>query len=200
VLLGVVGAFYNWIIIRLLRFADSLSILSSIQRAAVIGALVGLAGWFAPRLIGGGDNVTQAVLSGGYSIQILLIVFAFRLFIGPWSYAAGTPGGLFAPMLVLGATMGALLGGLMNQLGPNVGVTALDCAVVGMGAFFSACVRAPLTGILLAVEMTGRADLSLALLGASLAAVAVAMLLKSEPIYTTLKQRMLERRDESGSR
>ena len=54
-------------------------------------------------------------------------------------------------------------------------------------------VRAPLTGIVLTVEMTDRGDLTLALLGASLAAMVVAMLLKSEPIYVTLKSRMLER-------
>ena len=51
--------------------------------------------------------------------------------------------------------------------------------------------RAPLTGIVLAVEMTGRADLTLGLLGASLTAMVVAMLLKSEPIYESLKRRML---------
>jgi hypothetical protein len=60
-----------------------------------------------------------------------------------------------------------------------------------MAALFSASVRAPLTGIVLTVEMTGRGDLTLSLLGASLMAMVVAMLLKSEPIYETLKRRML---------
>ena len=61
-----------------------------------------------------------------------------------------------------------------------------------MAALFSACVRAPLTGIGLAVEMTGRGDLTLQLLAASLGAMVVAMVLKSEPIYESLKRRMLE--------
>jgi CIC family chloride channel protein len=65
------------------------------------------------------------------------------------------------------------------------------CAIVGMGALFSATVRAPLTGIVLTVEMTGRADLTLGLLGASVVAMVVAMLLQSEPIYDSLKRRML---------
>jgi CIC family chloride channel protein len=59
-----------------------------------------------------------------------------------------------------------------------------------MAVLFSASVRAPLTGIVLTVEMTGRGDLTLDLLGASLMAIVVAML-KSEPIYETLKRRML---------
>ena len=60
-----------------------------------------------------------------------------------------------------------------------------------MGALFSASVRAPLTGLVLAVEMTGRGDLTLGLLVASLTAMVVAILLNSEPIYDRLKRRML---------
>jgi len=61
-----------------------------------------------------------------------------------------------------------------------------------MATLFTACVRAPLTGIILAVEMTGRGDLIVALLGASLLAMVVTTLLGSEPIYETLKRRMIE--------
>jgi len=74
----------------------------------------------------------------------------------------------------------------MNYLNPNLGGSPLACSVVAMGALFSATVRAPVTGIILSVEMTGRGDLSLGLLSASLAAMVVATLLKSEPIYETL--------------
>jgi len=76
---------------------------------------------------------------------------------------------------------------------PQLNLSPVAFAVVGMAALFSASVRAPLTGIVLTVEMTGRGDLTLALLGASLMAMVVAMLLNSEPIYQTLKRRMLER-------
>ena len=63
---------------------------------------------------------------------------------------------------------------------------------------FSASVRAPLTGIVLTIEMTGRGDLTLGLLGASLAAMLVAILLQSEPIYETLKRRMLAEATETS--
>jgi H+/Cl- antiporter ClcA len=67
-----------------------------------------------------------------------------------------------------------------------------------MAAMFSASVRAPLTGIVLTIEMTGRGDLTLGLLGASLAAMLVAILLQSEPIYETLKRRMLAKATETS--
>ena len=60
-----------------------------------------------------------------------------------------------------------------------------------MAALFAATVQAPLTGMVLAVEMTGRGDLTLALLVACLGAMVVTMVLKNEPIYATLKRRML---------
>src|SRR5262249_57932643 len=106
-------------------------------------------------------------------------------------------GGLFGPMLVLGASFGALFGDVINGASPHMSVSAIACAVVGMGTLFSACVRAPLTGIVLTVEMTGRGDLTLALLSASLVAIVTTMLLNGQPIYETLKHRMLDRQASS---
>ncbi len=193
-LLGVVGALYNVTVVGLLHFADRLDRfphLSSTNRAAIIGAMVGLVAWFAPAVVGGGNLLTQAILADRYAIGSLLMVFLARFLLGPWSYAAGAPGGLFAPLLVLGASSGALFAGVLNHFIPLSGYSPIAFAVVGMAAMFSASVRAPLTGIVLTIEMTGRGDLTLGLLGASLAAMLVAILLQSEPIYETLKGRML---------
>jgi chloride channel protein, CIC family len=190
-LLGAAGALYNWATVSLIAFADRLTKYSSVQRAAFIGAVVGLVTWFAPTLVGGGDSLTQAILSDRYAVGALLAIFVVRFLIGPWSYAAGAPGGIFAPLLVLGASSGALFAGILNYFLPTLGLSPVALAVVGMGALFSASVRAPLTGVVLAVEMTGRGDLTLGLLVASLMAMVVAMLLNSEPIYESLKRRML---------
>ncbi|HZD49118.1 MAG TPA: ClC family H(+)/Cl(-) exchange transporter [Silvibacterium sp.] len=190
-LLGAVGALYNAATVGLLRFGDRLRKLSSINRAAMIGATVGLVAWFAPATVGGGEALTQAILADRYAVGGLLTLFLARFLLGPWSYAAGAPGGLFAPLLVLGASSGALFAGVLNHFLPLLSLSPVACAVVGMAALFSASVRAPLTGIVLTVELTGRGDLTLGLLGASLMAMVVAMLLRSEPIYETLKRRML---------
>jgi chloride channel protein, CIC family len=192
-MLGAVGALYNRVSVALLRFSDRLVRITSVYWATLVGAGVGLVVWFAPNLAGGGDPLTQGILSNKYGIGALLVGFVLRFLIGPWSYAAGTPGGLFAPMLVLGASFGALFGGVANHFIPGIDLSPVACAVVGMAALFSASVRAPLTGIVLAVEMTGRGDLTLGLLAGSMGAMVVAMLLKSEPIYVTLKERMLKR-------
>lgn len=199
-LLGAAGAFYNFITIWLLGFCDRLTRFSSVQRAAFIGATVGVVAWFTPALVGGGESVTQAILSNRYAVGALLTIFLVRFLIGPWSYAAGAPGGIFAPLLVLGACSGALFAGTLNHFLPTLSLSPLAFAVVGMGALFSASVRAPLTGVVLAVEMTGRGDLTLGLLVASLIAMVVAMLLNSEPIYESLKRRMLAQQSLASSK
>jgi CIC family chloride channel protein len=134
--------------------------------------------------------MTQAILNNRFAIGTLITIFLVRFLIGPWSYAAGCPGGLFAPLLLLGAASGAVFAEILNRVMPGANVSPEACAIVGMGALFTASVRAPLTGIVLTVEMTGRADLSLGLLAASLTAMLVTMLIQSEPIYESLKRRM----------
>ncbi len=191
-LLGVLGALYNWVIVRLLRRLDRFSARTTVWRAGLIGASIGLVAWFAPALVGGGDSLTQAILSNHHTISALAIIFVLRFLIGPGSYAAGTPGGLFAPLLLLGASFGALFGGLLNLVHPNIGIPAVAFAVAGMATVFSAAVRAPITGIVLIVEMTGLGNITLGMLCASLVAVVVAMLLNTKPIYESLKERMKE--------
>jgi CIC family chloride channel protein len=198
-LLGTVGALYNAATLSLLRVSDHLAGISSVARAAFIGAVVGLTAWFAPRLVGSGDSVTQVILSERHSIGLLLTVFLLRFLLGPWSYAAATPGGVFAPLLLLGASFGALFGEALKHLLPALDLSPVAFAIVGMSALFSASVRAPLTGVVLTVEMTGRADLTLALLVASLGAIVAAMLLNSEPIYVSLKRRMLAQQTNLGN-
>ena len=190
-LLGITGALYNVAIMAMLNAADKISRIPSLYRALIIGAAVGLVGWFVPGMVGGGDNLTQAILSNRFTVVSLVVIFLVRFAIGPWSYAAGVPGGLFAPMILLGASSGALFAGIVNYFHPAAHLDPVACGIVGMGGLFTACVRAPLTGIVLAVEMTGRADLTLGLLGASLTAMLVTMALQSEPIYESLKRRML---------
>jgi CIC family chloride channel protein len=160
-------------------------------RAAVVGGGVGALAFFAPRLVGGGDPLTQAALTGVPALPILPILFFLRFGLGAVSYAAGTPGGLFAPLLVLGAQLGLFFGFVCRIGLPALDVTPEAFAVVGMGALFTAIVRAPLTGIVLVIEMTGSFVLLLPLLAACFGAMVVATLLRDKPIYDSLRGRTL---------
>ena len=152
----------------------------------LIGASVGLLAWFAPSLVGSGDAITQRMLGGTETIVLFGLGFAVRFGLGAVSYAARTPGGLFAPMLVLGSQSGLLFGTICHHWFPITSAPT-EFAVVGMAALFAAVVQAPLTGIILAIELTGSFTLFLPMLGACFAAMMVPMLLRNPPIYESLR-------------
>jgi len=192
-IVGCVGVVYNRAILGTVMIADRLQQLPVELRAALIGALVGLLAWLAPGVVGGGDAITQRTLSGMVSATLVLGVFLLRFALGPLSYAAGTPGGLFAPILVLGSQSGFLFGSLCAQWVPAVAAHQTALAIAGMAAFFTAVVRAPVTGIILVTEMTASFTLLLPMLSACFAAMLVTNLLGNAPIYDSLRERTLKK-------
>jgi CIC family chloride channel protein len=107
------------------------------------------------------------------------------------SYAARTPGGLFAPLLVLGAQLGLLYGSLCQFAFPHLDIEPEGFAVVGMAALFTGVVRAPITGIVLVAEMTASVAMLLPMLGACFAAMLVPFMLGDAPIYESLRLNLL---------
>src|SRR5262249_34278552 len=112
------------------------------------------------------------------------------------SYGSGAPGGIFAPMLVLGATLGVLVGLAASVFAPGLVPIPTAYVVIGMAALFTASVRVPLTGIILIVEMTGSFEPVFAVGVARLAAYLIAERLGDRPIYEALLEDDLHR---SGS-
>src|SRR5262245_25791875 len=183
---GLTAILYNRSLLATLAATDRLAHWPVERRAGLIGLGVGTLAWFAPSLVGGGDAITQRTLTGAQTLAILPAVFLVRLGLGAVSYAARTLGGLFAPMLVLGAQLGLYFGILCRLAFPELGIQPEAFAVVGMAAFFTGVVRAPLTGILLVVEMTASVTVLLPMLGACFMAMLVPTLLRDAPIYDSL--------------
>lgn len=156
--------------------------------ALVMGLAVGGAYLVSPSLLGGGLRLTEAALYGKILLAPAVAYLIARLVFVHTSYATGVPGGIFAPLLSLGALLGVVLFHLGHMVFPGApGVAAF--AVAGMCGLFSGVVRAPLTGIILIAEMTGSYDMLLPLLASAFTAYAVAEGLKDVPIYEALLQR-----------
>lgn len=191
---GLLGVAYNRAILAARATSDRLVRRSAASTGAAIGSMVGLLAWFAPALAGSGDPITQQMLGGtgmvfGYGVATFAFaaIFLIRFSLGAVSYAARTPGGLFAPLLVIGSQSGLLFGTLCAHWFPSEGIDPTRFAVVGMAALFTAVVRAPVTGIILAIELTGSFTLLLPMLAACFAAMVVPTLLKEPPIYESLR-------------
>jgi chloride channel protein, CIC family len=194
VLAGLLAVAYNKTILGTLSATERLQRWPVELRAAVIGAFVGLIAWFAPDVVGGGESIAQQTLRGLEPVRWVLPVLALRFVLGPVCYAARTPGGLFAPLLVIGAQSGFLFGDLSQHWVPQIAHDPKAFAVVGMAAFFTAVVRAPLTGIILVIEMTANFTLLLPMLAACFAAMLVPTLIGNPPIYDSLLESTLRMR------
>jgi chloride channel protein, CIC family len=190
---GLIGIAYNYTLVRTITIAQGLVRWPVELRAGLVGGAVGILAWFAPGLVGGGDPITQRTLLGAGTLTLLPFIFLVRFGLGAVSYAAETPGGLFAPVLVLGAQVGLYFGLLCRLAFPSLNIEPVAFAVVGMAAFFTGVVRAPLTGMLLVCEMTGSVTMILPMLSACFLAMLVPRLLGNAPIYDSLRELTLRR-------
>ena len=188
---GLVAVLYNRALLATIAAVNRLERWPVPLRAGLVGAAIGILAWYAPGLVGGGDAITQRTLSGADALAMVPLIFLLRFALGTVSYAARTPGGLFAPMLVLGAQLGLLFGVVCRLAFPDLHIQPEGFAVVGMAAFFTGVVRSPLTGIVLVVEMTASVHMLLPMLGACFAAMLVPTLLHDAPIYETLRANLL---------
>ena len=188
-LAGLVAVAYNRALLAAIAGAKRLSRWPAELRAGLVGATVGVLAWFLPGLVGGGDAITQSVLAGAAPLALIPAAFLIRFALGAVSYAAGTPGGLFAPMLVLGAQFGFLCGAACRALLPELDIQPEGFAVVGMAAFFAGVVRAPITGLVLATEMTDSVSMLLPMLSACATAMLTPTLIGDPPIYESLRER-----------
>jgi CIC family chloride channel protein len=187
---GLLGTAYCRAILWALAVSDHLARWPVQARAAVVGAAVGVLAWYAPDMVGGGDLITQRALANTGALSAIALLFLVRFGLGAVSYAAGTPGGLFAPMLVLGAQTGLVFGRVCIYWFPGIAAYPSAFAAVAMAAFFTAVVRAPITGIVLVTEMTGSFTLLLPMLTACFTAMIVPILLRCPPIYDSLSRRL----------
>jgi len=190
-LFSVVGYIFNKLLILSLDFFSNLSKIPIIFIGIIVGLLIAIIGIFFPDMIGGGYNTISKVLDNSFTIYFLIILFIVRMILSIFSYGTGVPGGIFAPMLTLGVISGMLFGSVIQSHFPELVSHPGIFAVAGMAGIFASTVRAPLTGLVLAVEMTSNFELILPLIVTTVTASVVTALLGNKPIYTTLLKRTL---------
>lgn len=184
-------AFTDGLLILRRKFREQNRIPSWAQPAVgglVTGGLaVGVLAWLRVGGInGGGYDVVEASLSGSLPVKALLVLGAAKLVATVFSYSSGGAGGIFAPSLFMGAMLGGAFGAL-DRVAFGDGPEAMGAfALVGMGATFCGTIRAPMTSVLIIVELTSGYGLILPLMLANMSAYALARYLRPVPIYEAL--------------
>jgi CIC family chloride channel protein len=192
---GAAGVLFNKSLLRAQDMAQCLARIPRWAQPGVAGLAGGLLAWWLPDVLGGGQALAEQLLGGtiSASLALLAVLFAVKLLFTSLSYGSGAPGGIFAPMLLLGAILGAIIARATALVLPAHAGQAQVLSVLGMAAVFIGSVRAPLTGIVLISEMTGGYDLLFPVCIAGLAAYLVAEGLRDPPIYDALLEADLKR-------
>ena len=156
-------------------------------RPVLGGALVGLMLLVVPETYGESSAVLNRALDGRYTAAALLGLAAAKAVATSVTLGTGFAGGVFAPSLCIGGMLGAAMGMLAA---PDSPTAAAVFGVIGMGAVFSGAARAPITGVVLIIEMTGQYDLLVPLMLAVVLATVTGRFLTRTTIYTeTLRRR-----------
>ncbi len=190
-LIGVIGFAFNRLLLGVVDRAARLAEWERLVFAAFVGGVVGWLALVVPDAVGGGESLVERALTGVIPTAILLSLFLGRFLLTVASYGTGAPGGIFAPMLALGTLFGLWFGNVSHAVLPGLIEHPEVFAVAAMGALFSATVRAPITGIVLAMELTGSYQQVLPIILTCVAATLVAHGLGGMPIYTLLLERTL---------
>jgi len=190
-LFGALGYIFNKGIIRMADYFSYASKKKYWKLVILVGSLIGVMYVILPNATGDGDGVINDVLANNIGIRALIFIFVVRFFAVLLCYGTGTTGGIFAPMLAIGTLFGLCFGNIVSVFLPELGISPEVFAVAGMSALFTATVGAPLTGIIIVLEMTMNYQLVLPLMITCFSASIVGYLLHEKPIYETLLRRSI---------
>lgn len=148
-------------------------------------------GIFLPEMLGGGTGIILLISSGRISTHLLVGIFLFRFVYSHISYGSGLPGGIFIPVLSLGALLGAIYGNGALWITGIEDIFIRSFIIYAMGGLLTAVTKAPLTAVMLITEMTGTVSHLMPLAVVCLTAYVVADFLGSDPVYEELLQKKI---------
>lgn len=184
-LAGILGGLFNRGILTSLALNRRFS-LAMHWRIGLSGLLSGTIVAFLPPFFQNNAGLREFLVTGGLDWQTTAIVFIAHFFLTLLAYGSGAPGGLFAPALVLGSALGYLVGNVEFAILHHQ--AQYTYAFAGMGAFFTAVVRVPITAIVIIFELTADFNLVLPLMIACAVAYIVAETVFRGSIYQHLLQ------------
>ncbi|MGI6211470.1 MAG: chloride channel protein [Anaerovoracaceae bacterium] len=193
VLLGLLGVFYN----RFTAFMQDLYDNAGPAPVKMIFPFL-LVIVFAHNyryVLGSGNFLVGDIASGKFMLNALVLLLLMKFIFSVLSFGSGAPGGIFLPLLVLGAICGGIFSEFAcAKAGLDPELYLPNFVVLGMCGLFTSIVRSPITGVILITEMTGNFENFLSLSIVSLCAYVTADLLAAKPIYDQLLDRMLNKR------
>jgi len=185
--LGVVGgaasiAFLKWIAYARPRI-ERLPYWTKYLQPAAAGLLIGAIGIRLPQVMGAGYSIIDQALHGQFTWKLLLVLAALKILATGISFLSGTPGGMFAPALFIGAMLGGAVGTVEQNLFTGLSGTVGTFALVGMGTFFAGFLRIPITSVFMVIELSGNYTAILPVLISTMVAYFISRSFQEVPLF-----------------
>jgi len=185
--LGLVAGLVGYVFSRSIYVGDDLFERTKLPqwiRPALGGLLVGAAAIVYPHIMGVGYEGIRALFDGQLALHVMLLLVVLKILATAVTIGSGGSGGIFAPSLFIGAMLGGAFGAIANRLFPGVTASTGAYALVGMAAVNGACTLAPLSAIIILLELTDEYNMLLPLMFTVVMATFVSRKLSAESIYT----------------
>jgi CIC family chloride channel protein len=206
--LGVVGGVSSLVMVKLIgSFRPRLKALprwTQYFQPAAAGLLIGVIGLGFPQVLGAGYEYIDQVMHDQYPWRILALLGAFKIVATSLSFVSGTPGGMFAPTLFIGAMIGGAVGGVEHHFFPFLTGSVGAYALVGMGTLFAGFLRVPFTSVFMVLEVSGNYSIILPVMISNTISYLISRRFQSTALFDLLSRQdgvdlpsMEERREEA---
>jgi CIC family chloride channel protein len=156
---------------------------------ATAGLLIGLIGYLgAPQVMGAGYEYMDQAMHDQFTWKLLAILAGLKILATTLSFVSGTPGGMFAPALFVGAMLGGAVGGVERLFYPHLTGSTGTYALVGMGVLFAGFLRAPMTSVFMVLEVSGNYSIIVPVIIANTFAYLVSRSFQPTPIFDELSR------------
>jgi CIC family chloride channel protein len=190
--LGIIGGFASLVFVKLIRYLrpplKALPSWTFYVQPALAGLAVGLMGLRFPQVMGAGYSYIDQAIHGAYSWQLLALLAVLKIFATSFSFVSGTPGGMFAPTLFIGAMIGEAVGGVERHFFPMVTGPVGAYALVGMGTLFAGFLRAPMTSVFMVLEVSGNYSIILPVMVSNTIAYLISRNYQPVPLFDMLSR------------
>jgi CIC family chloride channel protein len=154
---------------------------------ALAGLLVGLIAFLgAPQIMGAGYDSMDQAMHGQYAWKILAILAVLKILATTFSFVSGSPGGMFAPTLFIGAMLGGAVGDIERIFFPHLTGSTGTYVLVGMGVLFAGFLRVPMTSVFMVLEVSGNYEIIVPVIVANTFSYLISRSLQHIPIFDLL--------------
>jgi CIC family chloride channel protein len=190
--LGVIGGFASLAFLKFLAYVRprlrKLPRWTFYIQPALAGLLIGVIGLKFPQVMGAGYVYVDQAIHGQFSWQVMGALGGLKILATGLSFVSGTPGGMFAPAMFIGATLGGAVGGAEAALLHHATGTIGAFALVGIGTLFAGFLRTPITSVFMVVEISGNYSIILPVMISNTIAYLISRRYQKVPLFDLLSR------------